>query len=79
MSRDDFDWHVVDGQTQRELDVRAPTRAAAVVKASNANRGFGETVLVHPCFHNEHQTIRNTMDGFNAQTAQGSRGKESII
>ena len=50
MSRDDFDWHVVDGQTQRELDVRAPTRAAAVVKASNANRGFGETVLVHPVF-----------------------------
>lgn len=50
ITRDEFDWHIVDGQTQRELDVRAPTKSAAVAKATNANRGFGETVLVHPVF-----------------------------
>lgn len=50
MDRDDFDWHVVDNETQRELDVRASDEASAVAKAVFNNSGFGDSVFVHPVF-----------------------------
>ena len=45
ITRDEFDWHIVDNQTQRELDVRAPTQSAAVAKAANSNHGLGKLCL----------------------------------
>jgi len=50
IDRDDFDWHIVDNDTQRELDIRAPNASTAVAKAITSNAGFGETLLVHPVF-----------------------------
>mgnify|MGYP001374066820 CR=1 FL=1 len=48
LDRDEYDWHVVDIDSQLEIDIRAPNASNAVALVVSNNAGLGDNLLVHP-------------------------------